>query len=88
MGSIVWDQETAEVYDATYAYEAVPSVVDPMVDLLVEFAGGGPVLEFAVGTGRIALPLSAAVCRCMASSSRRTWSSSFRESRALKRLWW
>src|SRR5580658_4489089 len=59
MGSIVWDQETAEVYDATYAYEAVPSVVDPMVDLLVEFAGGGPVLEFAVGTGRIALPLSA-----------------------------
>src|ERR1700677_3558251 len=59
MGSIVWDQETAEVYDATYAYEAVPSVVDPMVDLLVEFAGGGLVLEFAVGTGRIALPLSA-----------------------------
>jgi SAM-dependent methyltransferase len=59
MGSIVWDQETAEVYDATYAYESVPSVVDPMVDLLMEFAGGGPVLEFAVGTGRIALPLSA-----------------------------
>ncbi len=30
-----------------------------MVDLLVELAGGGPVLEFAVGTGRIAIPLSA-----------------------------
>ena len=59
MGSIVWDRETAEVYDATYAYEAVPSVVDPMVDFLVEFAGGGPVLEFAVGTGRVALPLRA-----------------------------
>jgi Methyltransferase domain len=57
MGSIVWDRETAEVYDATYAYESVPSVVDPMVDLLAEFAGGGLVLEFAVGTGRIALPL-------------------------------
>jgi SAM-dependent methyltransferase len=59
MGSIVWDRETAEVYDATYAYESVPSVVDPMVDFLVEFAGDGPALELAVGTGRIALPLSA-----------------------------
>ncbi len=59
MGSIVWDRETAETYDATYAYEAVPSVVDPMVDLLAELAGGGAALEFAVGTGRIALPLSA-----------------------------
>jgi SAM-dependent methyltransferase len=59
MGSIIWDQETAEVYDATYAYESVPSVVDPIVDLLVEFAGAGPVLEFAIGTGRIAFPLSA-----------------------------
>ena len=29
-----------------------------MVDRLVELAGGGPVLEFASGTGRIALPLS------------------------------
>ena len=45
--------------NTTYTYESVPSVVDPMVDLLVEFAGGGPVLEFAIGTGRIALPLSA-----------------------------
>jgi SAM-dependent methyltransferase len=32
--------------------------VDPVVDLLVDLARGGPVLEFAVGTGRIALPLS------------------------------
>ena len=56
MGSIIWDRETSEAYDATYAYESVPSVVGPMVDLLVEFADGGPVLEFAVGTGRVALP--------------------------------
>jgi SAM-dependent methyltransferase len=27
--------------------------------LLAEFAGGGPALEFAIGTGRIALPLAA-----------------------------
>jgi SAM-dependent methyltransferase len=59
MGSIVWDRETAEVYDATYAYEAVPAVVDPMVDFLAAYAGRGPALELAVGTGRIALPLSA-----------------------------
>jgi SAM-dependent methyltransferase len=59
MGSIVWDREIAEVYDATYATESEPSVVNPMVDLLAEFAGGGPVLEFAIGTGRIALPLCA-----------------------------
>jgi SAM-dependent methyltransferase len=58
MGSIVWDRQIAQVYDATYASESDPSVVDPMVDLLVEFADRGPVLEFAVGTGRIALPLS------------------------------
>jgi hypothetical protein len=58
MGSIVWDRQIAQVYDATYASESDPSVVDPMVDLLVEFVDRGPVLEFAVGTGRIALPLS------------------------------
>jgi SAM-dependent methyltransferase len=59
MGSIVWDAEMAEVYDATYAALAEPSVVDPMVDLLAQLAGDGAALEFAIGTGRIALPLSA-----------------------------
>lgn len=59
MGSIVWGREIAEVYDATYAALAEPSVVDSMVDLLAQLAGDGAVLEFALGTGRIALPLSA-----------------------------
>jgi SAM-dependent methyltransferase len=59
MGSIVWDAEIAEVYDATYAALAAPSVVDPMVDLLALLAGDGAALEFAIGTGRVALPLSA-----------------------------
>ena len=58
MGSNVWGREIAEVYDATYAALAEPSVVDPMVDLLAQLAGDGAALEFAVGTGRIALPLS------------------------------
>ena len=52
MGSIVWDRETAEVYDETYAYEAAPSVVDPMVDFLLEFAGGGPVLSLPLVVAR------------------------------------
>lgn len=59
MGSVTWSAEFAEAYDAIYAYEAEPSVVDPMVDLLAELARGGPALEFGVGTGRVALALSA-----------------------------
>ena len=59
MGSNVWGGEIAEVYDATYAALAEPAVVDPMVDLLAVLAGDGAALEFAVGTGRVALPLSA-----------------------------
>jgi hypothetical protein len=58
MSSIIWDRDVAEVYDQTYRAKFEPSVLDPMVDLLAGLAGGGPVLEFAVGTGRVALPLS------------------------------
>jgi hypothetical protein len=36
-----------------------PAAVKPAVDVLEDLAGGGPVLEFAVGTGRIAAPLAA-----------------------------
>ena len=35
-----------------------PAVVGPAVDLLAELAGDGDALEFAIGTGRIALPLA------------------------------
>jgi SAM-dependent methyltransferase len=59
VGSIVWDQEVASVYDRTYAGQFESSVLDPMVAVLAELAAGGPVLEFAIGTGRVALPLSA-----------------------------
>jgi SAM-dependent methyltransferase len=59
MGSIIWDREIAEVYDETYAALFEPSVVGPMAGLLAELARGGPALEFAVGTGRVALALSA-----------------------------
>jgi len=59
MGSITWGPEIAGVYDKTYAAQSDPSVVGPMVDLLAGLARAGPVLEFAVGTGRVALRLAA-----------------------------
>ena len=59
MGSIMWEHDVAEVYDQTHRATFGPSVLDPIVDLLAGLAQGGPVLEFAVGTGRVALPLSA-----------------------------
>jgi hypothetical protein len=48
----------AERYDARHADQADPAAVEPVVELLAELAGGGAALEFAIGTGRIALPLA------------------------------
>ena len=59
MGSVTWGAELAEVYDETNAALFEPPVLEPMVGLLAELARGGPALEFAVGTGRVAIPLSA-----------------------------
>jgi SAM-dependent methyltransferase len=59
MGSIVWDPAVAEVYDKTYAAMFEPSVLGPMTGVLAGLAGKGQALEFAVGTGRVALALSA-----------------------------
>ena len=52
-------QEVADVYDVTAANMFQPEVLDPAIDPLVELAEGGPALELAIGTGRVALPLSA-----------------------------
>jgi SAM-dependent methyltransferase len=51
-------ERTAAVYDERAAEMFDPAVVTPVVDLLAELAGEGPVLEFGIGTGRIALPLA------------------------------
>jgi SAM-dependent methyltransferase len=59
MATVTWSRELAETYDQTSADMFSPAVVDPVVDTLVDLARGGPALEFAIGTGRIALPLSA-----------------------------
>lgn len=59
MGSNIWGREIAEVFDSAYAAGFAPATLDPIVDLLAELAQGGAALEFAIGTGRVALPLSA-----------------------------
>src|SRR5215831_13823735 len=59
MGSVIWGPEIAGVYDKTYVAQFEPPVLGPIVDLLAGLARGGPALEFAAGTGRVALPLSA-----------------------------
>src|ERR671911_2170883 len=51
-------ERVAEVYDANSASMFDPAVVAPAVEMLAELAGDGAALEFAVGTGRIALPLA------------------------------
>lgn len=57
--SEVWDEETAKHYDATSADKFAPEALDPTVDFLVNLAGSGAALEFAIGTGRVGVPLAA-----------------------------
>jgi SAM-dependent methyltransferase len=51
-------ESVAARYDETSAERFAPDVVAAAVDFLAELAGDGRALEFAVGTGRIAVPLS------------------------------
>lgn len=55
--SDLWDAETAESYDETSANMFAPEVLEPTVTFLAGLAGEDPALEFAVGTGRVAIPL-------------------------------
>jgi SAM-dependent methyltransferase len=48
----------AEFYDASYGNPPEAATLEA-VEVLAELAGGGRVLELAVGTGRVALPLAA-----------------------------
>ena len=55
----LFDARIARTYDEESAAMFAPEVLDPAVDFLAELANGRRVLEFAIGTGRVALPLSA-----------------------------
>ena len=51
----------AQEYETRWPHLFEPAVVDPAVDFLAGLTGAGPAptaLEFGVGTGRLALPLS------------------------------
>jgi SAM-dependent methyltransferase len=52
-------EEVAARYDEGSGSMFDPEVLDPTVAVLADLAGGGRALEFAVGTGRVALPLAA-----------------------------
>ena len=58
MATVLWGPEIASVYDATSADMFEPAILKPAVDVLAALAANGAALEFAVGTGRVALPLS------------------------------
>jgi SAM-dependent methyltransferase len=59
MGTDVWNEQVAQSYDASAAHMYAPEVLGSTVDFLAQRAGHGPALEFAIGTGRVALPLAA-----------------------------
>ncbi|MFC6083453.1 class I SAM-dependent methyltransferase [Sphaerisporangium aureirubrum] len=54
----IWDADAARRYDTPGTGMFAPEVLDPTVDRLAELAGGGRALEFAIGTGRVAVPLA------------------------------
>ena len=54
----IWDTDAAQRYDTPGTGMFDPEVLDPAVDRLAALAGDGPALEFAIGTGRVAIPLA------------------------------
>jgi SAM-dependent methyltransferase len=54
----IWNAETARRYDTPGEGMFAPEVLDPAVSRLAELAAGGRALEFAVGTGRVGVPLA------------------------------
>ncbi|MEV0584326.1 class I SAM-dependent methyltransferase [Nonomuraea sp. NPDC050310] len=54
----IWDAEAAQSYDTPGRGMFAPEVIGPTVERLAELAGGGRALEFAIGTGRVAVPLA------------------------------
>ncbi|TKV58943.1 class I SAM-dependent methyltransferase [Nakamurella flava] len=53
----IWDEAIARNYDDDCAEMFDDAVVGPTVARLAALADGGPACEFAIGTGRVAVPL-------------------------------
>lgn len=59
----VWDTVAAQSYDTPGTGMFADEVLNPTVARLAELAAGGRALEFAIGTGRVAVPLAQAGVR-------------------------
>lgn len=56
----LWDYEAASHYDTPGRGMFASEVLGPTIKVLSQLAGDGPAIEFAIGTGRVAIPLSEA----------------------------
>jgi SAM-dependent methyltransferase len=54
----IWDEAAAKTYDTPGEGMFAPDVLEPAVERLAGLADGGRALEFAIGTGRVAVLLS------------------------------
>lgn len=54
----LWDEQDAVDYDHPAPSQRQLDAIRATVDVLGDLAGEGPALEFAIGTGRIGLPLA------------------------------
>jgi SAM-dependent methyltransferase len=59
VAKFAFDERAAARYDASDGDEFDPRVIDATASFLADLAGDGRALELAIGTGRVALPLSA-----------------------------
>ena len=57
--SDLWTTAQAEAYDSPDDPRFAPALLERTTAFLAEIAAGGRVLEFAIGTGRVAVPLHA-----------------------------
>ncbi|SFE08435.1 SAM-dependent methyltransferase [Actinacidiphila alni] len=55
--SELWTRANAERYDAEEAENSSAEALGPTLDFLADLAGDGRALEFAIGTGRVGVPL-------------------------------
>ena len=54
----LWGADAAQRYDTPGTGMFAPDTLGPTVDRLAHLAGDGAALEFAIGTGRVAVPLA------------------------------
>ena len=57
VSSDIWDEAAAASYEEDAAERFRAEAVEPAVDFLADLAGSGRALGFAIGTGRLGIPL-------------------------------